>query len=262
MSIVPLAHVLRQVALAKKELSSYPPTHVNWFDRAHQTCNQLVPWLVEISADLCDSVNHIMNSPGDTRHAIDKLFDLVRQHDDFANDSAFFDLTRSIQSALDYETLLLSEAGGQVVSKLIERFLIERSTDRHLESNGASDYPDLFLRTNDYSELPSFKRGKDQIYGAAVKGKANRPVRIPDGLEIKTCRNTFAVDCHQAHAGLHLVLLFEKKATGFTTIDLQIGYMRRELYRMTTPASPTTTLKASFNGEHFISLLDPRSEAV
>ena len=223
MSIAQLAHVLKQVKLARNELSNYPPAQVNWFDRANQTCKLLVPWLVGISADLRDYVNHAMNSPRDARHAINKLIDLVSQHHDFADDSSFFELTRSIQSALACETNLLSEVGGTVVSKLVERFLIERSKDRLLESNGASDYPDLFLRANDYSDLPSFTRAKGQIYGAAVKGKAKRPVRIPDGLEIKTCRNTFAVDCHHAHAGLHLVLLFEKKSAEFRTIDIQVS---------------------------------------
>ena len=67
-------------------------------------------------------------------------------------------LISRLRSALEYEELLISEAGGTVVSKLIERFLIDKSVDWNLESNGASDYPDLFFRDNDYSKLSKFQR--------------------------------------------------------------------------------------------------------
>ncbi|MFM8327719.1 MAG: hypothetical protein ACKN9U_22900, partial [Pirellulaceae bacterium] len=87
-----------------------------------------------------------------------------------------------LRSSLDYEELLISEAGGMVVSKLIERFLIEKSVGWKLESNGA-----------------------------AIKGKSQRPVRVPDGLEVKTCKGPFAVDCHHAHAGLHLVVRHQRR---------------------------------------------------
>jgi len=111
------------------------------------------------------------------------------------------------------------------------------------------------LRDNDYSLLPKFQRGTKQVYGAAIKGKSRRPVRVPDGLEIKTCKGPFAVDCHHAHAGLHLVVLFNKTKKQFRVNDIQVAFMRAELYRITVPASPTTTLKASFNGQPFVSIL-------
>jgi hypothetical protein len=164
-------------------------------------------------------------------------------------------LISRLRSALEYEELLISEAGGTVVSKLIERFLIDKSVDWNLESNGASDYPDLFFRDNDYSKLSKFQRVSKQIYGAALKGKSLRPVRVSDGLEVKTCKGPFAVDCHHAHAGLHLVVLFSKTRNQFRVNDIQVAFMRREFYRITVPASPTTTLKASFNGQNFISIL-------
>ena len=132
---------------------------------------------------------------------------------------------------------------------------MERSTDWTLESNGASDYPDLFIRDNDYSMLPKFQRGATQVYGAALKGKSLRPLRVPDGLEIKTCKGSFAVDCHHAHAGLHLVELFNKARMLFRVDDIQIEFMRHDFYRITVPASPTTTLKASFNGQNYKSIL-------
>jgi hypothetical protein len=81
--------------------------------------------------------------------------------------------------------VLLGYVGGDVVSKIVEKYLINQYPEGSLESNGASDYPDLFFRSDDYSQLPAFTRGKGQTYGAATKGKAKRPVRIPDGLESK-----------------------------------------------------------------------------
>ncbi len=158
---------------------------------------------------------------------------------------------------LDREAILLATVGGDVMSKVIEKFLLESFPDGHLESNGRSDYPDLFLRPNDYEGLPKFARlkGKTPSYGAAIKGKSNRPVRIPDGLEIKTCKDRFAVDCHHAHVGLHMALLFRGRKGSLEVFDIMVAFMRFADYRVTKPASPTTTLKASFNGKNFVSLI-------
>jgi hypothetical protein len=157
---------------------------------------------------------------------------------------------------LDREAVLLATVGGDVMSKVIEKFLIENFPGAHLESNGRSDYPDLFLRSKDYEGLSKFVRLKDKTkdYGAALKGKSKRAVRVPDGLEIKTCKGRFAVDCHHAHAGLHLALLFQGRKGSIEVSDIMIAFLRYADYRITQPASPTTTLKASFNDKNFVSL--------
>lgn len=256
MTDAPLSHVLRQVDLAHAELLAYEPAEIDWHRRCVSVVSRLVPWLQRESVSLVNFVTHVMNSPADVRKLTTALIAVVKSLPEFHSDRAMQDQVLRLTEALDHEKLLLSGTGGTVISKLVEQFLIERSTEWRLESNGASDYPDLFLRSDDYSELPGFRRGKDQVYGAALKGKVKRPVRVPDGLEIKTCRRTFAVDCHHAHVGLHLVLIFDRIEGTFRTTDLLIGFMRHELYRLTSPASPTTTLKASFNGQHFVSILN------
>ena len=158
---------------------------------------------------------------------------------------------------LDRELFLLSMIGGEIMSKVIEKFLIENFQNGQLESNGRSDYPDLFLRSKSYDGLPSFVRIKDKtkVYGKALKGKKKRAVRVPDGLEIKTCKDRFAVDCHHAHAGLHLVMLFHGRTGSVEVTDVMAAFMRHDDYRITKPSTPTTTLKASFNGKNFVSLL-------
>ena len=138
---------------------------------------------------------------------------------------------------------------------MVTKFLIEKEPD--LKCNGRSDYPDLYLGSIDYSGLTSFRRGrKDEEveYGAALKGKEKRPVRVPDGLEIKTCRDQIRVDCHSPHAGLHLALVFEEVERFFNVTDLCVGFLRLADYREAGRNTTATTVKYSFNGESFVSL--------
>ncbi len=253
-----LRHVLKQIQEAKPELSSTLPKGINWIPRATETCNRIVPWLEDHSTVLASYLTGVMNSPNDVRESVKLLVDRFLTETASRQSTTDEKLLTRVRSALEYEELLISGAGGTVVSKLIERFLIDKSENWNLESNGASDYPDLFFRDNDYSMLSKFQRGSKQVYGAALKGKSLRPVRVPDGLEVKTCKGPFAVDCHHAHAGLHLVVLFSKARNQFCVNDIQVAFMRQEFYRITVPASPTTTLKASFNGQNFISILSSK----
>jgi len=254
MSVDPLIFIRNQIALADYELRAYPPKDIDWAVRADRAAERLIPWLQTIAAPMSAHVTGVMNSPNDVRSATDYLIARLRTHPKLSKESATKNQIALLRSSLDLEQLLISGAGGAVVSKLIEGYLIQKSVDWVLESNGSSDYPDLYFRSNDHAGLPVFKRGSKLVYGAALKGKAGRPVRIPDGLEIKTCRKNFAVDCHHAHLGLHLVLVFESVKRRFVVKGVHVGFMRHSLYRITVPATPTTTLKASFNGEHFISL--------
>jgi len=74
-------------------------------------------------------------------------------------------LLARLRSALEYEELLIAEAGGTIVSKLIERYLINNSENWILESNGASDYPDLFFRDNDTACFPGSSVGPSKFTG-------------------------------------------------------------------------------------------------
>lgn len=259
MALPPLEYVLEQIEVSRNELLHYPPENVDWYERATKTARRLVPWLIRLAPRLREHLDGVMNSPLDVRKGIADLWAIVDQHESFNEIPRVGAIRSKMSDALRDETQLLVGAGGAVLSKLIESFLIESSDDWSLESNGASDYPDLFLRSDDYSFLPTFTRkGDNKVFGAAIKGKSKRPVRIPDGLEIKTCKGTLAVDCHHAHVGLHLVVTFNKHKN-YETKDVLVGFMRKESYRITKPSTPTTTLKASFNGAHFVSLLSSSS---
>lgn len=249
-STTPIDVVISQIYAAKEELNQYPPSGFGWYDRSIETARELVPWLTEIAPQLKTFVEEVVNSKECVRESWKKIKSLVGKD----IPSALLEL---MDRELDREAVLLATIGGDVMSKVIEKFLIESFSGDYLEANSRSDYPDLFLRSKDYERLPAFVRLKDKTkdYGAALKGKAKRPVRVPDGLEIKTCKDRFAVDCHHAHAGLHLVLLFHGRKGSIEVSDLMVAFLQYSDYRITKPASPTTTLKASFNDRQFVSLL-------
>lgn len=156
---------------------------------------------------------------------------------------------------LSLDDVLRESVTGEVVSRVVTKFLTDHKTD--LRSNGRSDYPDLYLGLLDYSGLAQFRR-KNTIgeieYGAALKSSEKRPVRIPDGLEIKTCRNQIHVDCHHHHVGLHLVVIFGETARFFTVTDLRIAFLRFEDYHESSRNTSATTVKYSFKGHRFVSL--------
>lgn len=155
--------------------------------------------------------------------------------------------------------MLRASVTGEVVSNVVAKYLMDHYPNSALKSNGRSDYPDLYLAMLDYSALPQFTRKKkvtaEDEYGAALKGKEKRPVRVPDGLEIKTCRTRIAVDCHHPHAGLHLVLLFTEVERMFTVNDVRIAFLKSSDYRESERNTTATTVKYSFGGERFVSLL-------
>lgn len=249
----PLTAVLSQIESAKAELDIYPPSGFGWHRRCVETAKVLVPWLTDLAPQLKTFVEEVLNSKQLVRDSWKKIKAAAAK-------SIPAQLRELMDRELDREAILLDTVGGDVISKVIEKFLIKSFPAAHLESNGRSDYPDLFLRSKDYNGLPKFVKLKDKTkdYGAALKGKTNRAVRVPDGLEIKTCRDRFAVDCHHAHAGLHLALLFSGRKGSLEVTDIMVAFMRHADYRITKPASPTTTLKASFNGKTFVSLLSSR----
>jgi hypothetical protein len=164
----------------------------------------------------------------------------------------------SFDRQLEFDDVLRISISGEVVSTIVSKFLVDNFPQNVLKSNGRSDYPDLYLGDIDYSFLPVFQRIKkrEDEYGAAMKGSDKRPVRIPDGLEIKTCRGRIAVDCHHPHAGLHLVLLFGETDSMFSVDDVRVAFLRQIDYRESERNTTATTVKYSFSGEHFVSILE------
>lgn len=245
-----LTTIRSQIAAAQADLHTYRPDTLDWNARALATANSLIPWLAKITPALKNYVQDVLNAPALLR----SMWATIRQHVNLPREQI-----EAFDRQLTLDDVLRESVTGEVVSNVVSKYLTEHHPDSALRSNGRSDYPDLYLATLDYSALPLFKRKKkvttEDEYGAAVKGKEKRPVRVPDGLEIKTCRQRIAVDCHHPHAGLHLVLLFTEADRMFTVEDVRIAFLRSSDYRESERNTTATTVKYSFGGEHFISLL-------
>lgn len=239
--------ILLQVSAARRDLSQYHPPEMDWTTRVAAAARVLVPWLESTAPGLKSFVEDVLNAPLQLR----RMWMRIRSQVALAREEV-----EAFDRQLSLDDVLRESVTGEVVSKIITQYLTERKAD--LKSNGRSDYPDLFLDSLDYSGLPAFRRNRaagNQEYGAALKGSQKRPVRVPDGLEIKTCRDQIRVDCHHPHAGMHLVLVFSEIERLFTVIDVRIGFLKQSDYHEARRNTTATTPKYSFNGEQFVSLL-------
>ena len=245
-----LATIKSQIKEAASDLNAYRPESLDWNKRAGTTAESLIPWLIEVVPGMKHYVQAVLNAPAMLR----SMWATIRQHVSLLREEI-----EAFDRQLTLDDVLRESVTGEVVSNVITKYLLEQHPASGLKSNGRSDYPDIYLSTLDYSALPQFKRKKKETsqdeYGAAVKGMARRPVRVPDGLEIKTCRARIAVDCHHPHAGLHLVLVFTETARMFTVSDVRIAFLRSGDYRESERNTTATTVKYSFNGDGFVSLL-------
>ena len=239
-----LAHVLAQVKAAKPELDAYAPQDCGWHERALVASNALVPWLIKEAPQLRLYVEEVLNSPALLRSAWASLKSQIDAPGEVAR----------IDELLTREGVLLAFVAGDTVSTVVTGHLLSRYPNGALGGNSKSDYPDIYIKTYDYSKLPARTR-EDKEIGAATRGKEKKPVRVPDGLEIKTSRDNANIDCHYPHVGLHLMLSF--KTTGATVVvdDVLVAFLRNADYRITVPKTKTTTLKASFSRAPFVSLL-------
>ncbi len=244
-----LNSITRQVQAAKKELDEYDPPGFEWFERALTTVRLLVPWLVEEASDLQVYVEDVLNSPALLREAWSDLRPQIDMPVKVAR----------IDQLLEHESVLLDFVAGDTVSIVVTGYLLRRFPGNDLASNSKSDYPDVYLKTCDYSRLPIRRRNLGTI-GAAVRGKARKPVRVPDGLEIKTSRNRANIDCHYPHVGLHLMLSFSTTSERVVVDDVLVAYLRAADYRIATRRTEATTVKASFSRAAFISLLHKPSD--
>jgi len=243
-----LVTIRSQINAAEADLRMYHPESIDWNERALETANTLIPWLSEIAPGLKSSVQDVLNAPAMLR----SMWATIRQHVNLPKEQL-----EAFDRQLTLDDVLRSSVTGEVVSNVVSKYLVDHFPNAALKSNGRSDYPDHYLATQDYSGLPLFTRKKAKVndeYGAAVKGTEKRPVRVPDGLEIKTCRERIAVDCHHPHAGLHLVLVFTEMKRLFSVTDVRVAFLRTSDYRESQRNTTATTVKYSFNGERFVSL--------
>ncbi len=239
-----LPRVLQHVDAAKAELDAYGPSGVDWYRRAVAAVNTFVPWLAREALGLRLYVEEVLNSPAHLREAwaalrtrIDATGEVVRIHE-----------------LLEHEQVLLNFVAGDTVSIVVTGYLLSRFQGGVLAGNSKSDYPDLFLKTSDYSKLPVRTRVNKDI-GAAVRGPRRRPVRVPDGLEIKTSRNNANIDCHYPHIGLHLMVAFTRTDERTVVDDVLAAFLCRADYRISSRRTEATTVKASFGRAQFVSLL-------
>ena len=243
-----LAFIKQQILDAESELAQYQPREMNWADRSRASSAKLIPWLANAAPGLKSYVEEVLNAPVNLR----ELWNQVRNQSKLPEQvKAEFD------RQLKLDDVLRESLTGEVVSKVVTLFLTRQNPD--FLSNGRSDYPDLFLQSADYSGLATFQRhrGDDKEFGAALKGTDRRPVRVPDGLEIKTCRDSIRVDCHHPHAGLHLAVVFSETERRFTVGDIRVAFLKSADYREAARNTTATTVKYSFNGDRFVSLLRP-----
>jgi len=243
-----LDQILQQIEAARPDLRLYHPREMDWPSRARATADWLIPRLVSAAPGLKSYVEDVLNAPVELRH----LWSVIRSQIDSPREQL-----EAFDRQLSLDDVLRESVTGEVVSKVATKYLIDHEPD--LRTNGRSDYPDLYLGSLDYSGLAQFRRGSkggDIEYGAALKGIERRPVRVPDGLEIKTCRDQIRVDCHHPHIGLHLALIFTEVSRFFTVTDLRVGFLRSADYREAGRNTTATTVKYSFNGDRFVSLLN------
>lgn len=243
----PLDTILTQIDQSTTDLQAYRPESFDWVDRAKSTATTLVPWLRSQAKPLKVYVEDVLNAPIKLRCA-------------WAEARPQLDLSKKTLTEFDrlltLDDVLREAVTGELVSKVVTKHLLDQRHD--LRSNGRSDYPDVYLASTEYSTLPVFRRRRTDPadeYGASLKGKERRPVRVPDGLEIKTCRGTIRVDCHHPHVGLHLVLVFSEVDRWFTVDDVCIAFLKSSDYREATRNTTATTVKFSFGSRPFISLL-------
>lgn len=236
----------QQIEEARADLLQYRPHEMDWPTRATATAKTLIPWLKSEAYGIRSYVEGVLNAP-------------VRLRRMWADIRCQVDLPSEQIEEFDHQLLLddvLRESvTGEVVSKVVTKYLIDHEPD--MKCNGRSDYPDIYLGSVDYSGLSLFQRKRnegDLGYGAALKGVEKRPVRIPDGLEIKTCRNQIRVDCHHPHTGLHLVLVFGETKRIFSVTDLCVAFLKSSDYHEAGRNTTATTVKYSFNGDRFVSL--------
>ena len=246
-----LATILAQIQAASEDLQLYRPEKIDWESRARVAAEKLVPWLCSVAPDLQNHVASVLNAPALLR----SMWSTLRSHVD-----APAEQLEAFERQLALDDILRASVTGEVVSNVVTKYLLDSYPGSTLKSNGRSDYPDIYDSAADYSTLPTYKRVvKKSVaddYGAALKHKtAKRPVRVPDGLEVKTCRNRVVVDCHHPHAGLHLALLFTESKTAFSVTDIRVAFLRAVDYRESGRNTTATTVKYSFAGDRFVSVL-------
>lgn len=233
-----LRYILQQIERDEGELLRLNP-QLGWPERVRQTAETFVPRIVTSARDLMIHVESSLNSPLVVRTNWQRIKEGLADESQVAE----------MDNALEREQTLLAVITGETVSKLIAGYLCGRN--RELAQNNRSTYPDLYLQTVDYSQLPKRTRGLAE--GPALRG--GMPTSVPDGIEIKSNRGQrIRVDCHHDHQGLHLALTFDYDGARWQVYDIYLAYLSKADYKRAERNTTATTDKFSFGHAPFISV--------
>lgn len=248
-----LEQIKAQIDAGRDELPAVP-AGVDWHARCHRTAEELVPWLQGVAAGLIEYMEGVLDAPKSIRRMWAEIRPFVAlpagQLDEF-------------EKVLALDEMLSRSLNGQVISSILTKRLVDTAPPQlALTGNAGNDFPDLYLGCGGewgYAALPkrkdTGKEGGAKEYGPSLVGAAGRPVRVPDGMEVKTSPRTVKADCHYNHAGLHLVIVYVVAGGVYRVADLKAGFLRPSDYKMRGRNTEATTVKYSFAGEPFISLL-------
>jgi hypothetical protein len=154
--------IKEQIRDAATDLQAYRPKEIDWSERANSTADSLIPWLIAAAPGLKDYVQDVLNAP----RVLRSLWTQIRPHIDLPKEQL-----EAFDRQLTLDDVLRESVNGEVVSKVVTKYLLEHHPTRSLEANGRSDYPDIYLTTLDYTALPEFKRKikvtPEDEYGAA-----------------------------------------------------------------------------------------------
>ena len=237
--------------IGRSELRSIANGGYDWFLRADETIDILVPRLIPMAERLAVEVPAKLNSSKE-------LISLVNAGQQrFENLPEVASWIAEIRSVATNASELIGHLESQQVSAAVQRYISSEDGIGDLVfSNGGSIYPDFILGTRTYDRLP-FQSHKEAVAGPCLQGKAKpRPSNVPDGLELKTNKGKrIRVDAHGAHAGLHLGVTWDLVDGRVEINGVWIGYIRFSDHRESGRNVAVTTVKHSFGHEHFTSLL-------
>jgi hypothetical protein len=210
-----LDDVLTRIEVARPELESLSPDDVNWFQRAREFAIDVVPWLDEVSSDLAS-------------HLDEEIYlqrDVLRRWSNSDGELSGIRFRASLDRNCDFEGATPNFIGEDVVNDAAKRFLVERHPQQRLVMNHACDYPGLFMGDNDdYWDLPETV-DPSSCRIVPFLGPNDFPKAVPDGLEVRTCRERFDLHCRYPYLGLYLVLVLTEKDHTAVVRDFSLDFM-------------------------------------
>ena len=248
----PAQHVLSQFndPTAQQELRDMSDATFDWNSRARTTMEAVLPRLPALALNLSIEIPRLLNSP---IHIINKLQAGSVSHPELKKGTlgAWYD---DVCQSATASKALVENLESQQISNAIQRFLILPSSIGDLfKANGPSIYPDLLLKSHDYSNLPSQNRS-NPIDGPCLRGE--KASNVPDGMEVKTNRGPrIKVDAHGAHPGLHFGVTWDFDSGAVVVTGVWVAYVGVKDYNHSNRNVSSTTVKYSFGHDLFVSLL-------